>query len=77
MSEDADERNRKAVDPAGCTTADLGGDALSIPEQNETVTPNGRTYSLSADLLRIDGRDTSATIRFDPPLRLRSSILTG
>ena len=36
------------------------------------MTSNGTTYTLSADLLRIDGRDTSATMRFDPPLRLRS-----
>ena len=71
-SENADERNREAVDLAVRATAGIGGDALSVTEQNETVTSNGTTYTLSADLLRIDGRDTSATMRFDPPLRLRS-----
>ena len=71
-SENADERNREAVDLAVRATAGIGGDALSVTEQNETATSNGTTYTLSADLLRIDGRDTSATMRFDPPLRLRS-----
>lgn len=71
-SENADERNREAVDLAVRATAGIGGDALSVTEQNETATSNGTTYTLSADLLRIDGRDTSATMRFDPPLQLRS-----
>ena len=55
-SENADERNREAVDLAVRATAGIGGDALSVTEQNETVTSNGTTYTLSADLLRIDGR---------------------
>ena len=38
---------------------------LSVTGGNETVTSNGTTYTLSADLRRIDGRDTSATMRFD------------
>ena len=70
-SENADERNREAVDLAVRATAGIGGDALSVTEQNETVTSNGTTYTLSADLLRIDGRDTSATMRFDPPEKPR------
>ena len=71
-SENADERYRKAIGLAVRATAGVGGDALAVTEQNETVTPNGTTYTLNAALLRLDGRDTSASQRFDPPLQLRA-----
>ena len=49
-SENADERNREAVDLAVRATAGIGGDALSVTEQNETVTSNGTTYTYSQKL---------------------------
>ena len=60
-SENADERNREAVDLAVRATAGIGGNALSVTEQNETATSNGTTYYPITVTLDDYGSDTDGS----------------